>query len=411
MPVLCTYLILWAPLGPSLPGAPVTCRRSPPGRTTHAPTRTLRPRQPRGGHPRPAGGHCGQCPLGPRRPAVARPPRLPAHVRDHAGEPLQVLGDRDPHAPYINALADRYGLAANYYGVTHPSMPNYVASIAGDNFGIQDDEDGNVVDLDRTTLVDQLEGAHKSWAAYLEALPADKTARFGPTVDGKPVKLYAKKHNPFVLFENIAKNPQRMADVKDYDTSFAADLAGKHVPNFVWISPDQCNDMHGGVSDPVAGRPETPCPYSSAKNDANDVALKQKADAFVRKTVSTIMHSPAWTQGSAIFIVTDENDYTGNEETGGWEDAAGLPSSPYVPAKDPRVSADWPGGTYGGGLIPAVVVTSTNHHHVVSTKPYNHYSMLASIEENFGLPLLRHAGDKADGVRPMDDLLRAGHRR
>lgn len=320
-----------------------------------------------------------------------------------------VIGDRN--APYINTLADRYGLAENYYGVTHPSMPNYIASIAGDNFGIQDDEDGNVVNLDRTTLVDQIEGAHKSWAAYLEALPEDKTASFGPTVGQDVVKLYAKKHNPFVLFDNIKNDPQRMAKVKDYDTSFAADLAKKNVPNFVWISPDQCNDMHGGVSLAVTGRPETPCPYSSAKNDANDVALKQKADAFVHKTVSTIMHSPAWTQGSAIFIVTDENDYTGNKETGGWEDAAGLPSSPYVPAGDLRVSATWPGGTYGGGLIPAVVVTSSSRHHVVSTEPYNHYSMLASIEQNFGLPLLRHAGDKADGVHPMDDLLRPGHGR
>jgi hypothetical protein len=320
-----------------------------------------------------------------------------------------VIGDAN--APYINSLADRYGLAANYYGVTHPSMPNYVASIAGDNFGIQDDEDENVVNLDRTNLVDQLEGAHKSWAAYMEALPADKTASFGPTVNDKTIKLYAKKHNPFVLFDDIKNNPQRMAKVKDYDSSFAADLAKGNVPNFVWISPDQCNDMHGGVYDTVEGRPETPCPYSDTKNDSADQQLKKQADAFVQKTVSAIMHSPAWKQGSAIFIVTDENDFTGNEKTGGWETADGLPSSPYVPAGDPRISKDWPGGTYGGGLIPAVVVTSTGAHHVVSTTPYNHCSMLASIEQNFGLPLLRHAGDKADGVRPMGDLLRpAAHR-
>ncbi|MGN6246386.1 MAG: alkaline phosphatase family protein [Motilibacteraceae bacterium] len=320
-----------------------------------------------------------------------------------------VIGDAN--APYINSLADHYGLAANYYGVTHPSMPNYVASIGGDNFGIQDDNDQNVVNLDRTNLVDQLEGAHRSWAAYMEALPADKTARFGPTVDGKDIALYAKKHNPFVLFDDIKNNPKRMAKVKDYDASFAADLAKGDVPNFVWISPDQCNDMHGGVYATIDGRPETPCPYSDAKNDAADQQLKKQADAFVQRTVSTIMHSPAWRQGSAIFIVTDENDYTGNKETGGWETADGLPSSPYVQAGDARVSAAWPGGTYGGGLIPAVVVTSNGAHHTVSTKPYNHYSMLASIEQNFGLPLLRHAGDTADGVRPMDDLLRpAPHR-
>ncbi|MGH8860952.1 MAG: alkaline phosphatase family protein, partial [Jatrophihabitantaceae bacterium] len=63
----------------------------------------------------------------------------------------------DPNAPYLTSLAHRYGMADNYFGVTHPSMPNYLAAIAGDNFGIQDDNDQNVVNFDRRNLVDQLE--------------------------------------------------------------------------------------------------------------------------------------------------------------------------------------------------------------------------------------------------------------
>ena len=76
-------------------------------------------------------------------------------------------------------------------------------------------------------------------------------------------------------------------------------------------------------------------PYGSTKDDANDASLKQKADAFVKGAVTTIMSSRAWKDGhSVMFIVTDENDYTGNSETDGWETADGCCDSPVVPAGD-----------------------------------------------------------------------------
>jgi hypothetical protein len=306
----------------------------------------------------------------------------------------------DPNAPFITGLAHQYGMADHYYGVTHPSMPNYIASIAGDNFGLQDDNDQNVVNLNRPNLVDQLEAHDIRWDAYMDTLPADKLARFGPVVNGSTVSLYAKKHNPFVLFDDVKNNAARMAHVRDY-TQMAADLNAPDAPQFVWISPNQCNDMHGGVFVSVPGHPETPCPYGSTKDDANDAALKQKADAFVHTAVDTIMHSHAWTRRSAIVIVTDENDFTGNSQTGGWESADGCCDSPYVEAGDPRVSASWPGGTYGGGLIPAIVVTASGPRHAVDHTPYNHYSLLTSIEDNWHLGHLGHAGDTAGGVVPI----------
>ena len=311
-----------------------------------------------------------------------------------------VIGDRN--APYLTGLAHTYSMADHYYGVTHPSMPNYLATIAGDNFGIQDDNDQNVVNLDRRNIVDQLEAAGVRWSAYLQDLPNDKQARFWPS-DSTP--LYARKHNPFVLFDDVANSPARMAHVRKY-SKLSDDLNDRTPPQFVWISPNQCNDMHGGVYSAVAGHPETPCPYGSTKDDANDAALKLKADAFVKSAVRTITHSRAWTAKSAIVIVTDENDFTGNEETGGWESAAGCCDSPYVPAKDPRVSALWPGGTYGGGLIPAIVVTAHGPRHVVDSTPYNHYSLLTTIEDNWHLGHLGHAGDTAGGVKPMWPSLR-----
>ncbi|MEO7287797.1 MAG: alkaline phosphatase family protein, partial [Jatrophihabitantaceae bacterium] len=309
-----------------------------------------------------------------------------------------VIGDAN--APYLTGLANSYAMADNYYGVTHPSMPNYVASIAGDNFGIQDDNDQNVVNLDRRNLVDQLESKHVRWGAYMQDLPANKLDRFGPVVNGATVSLYAKKHNPFVLFDDVKNNPARMANVKDY-SQLGTDLNAKDAPQFVWITPNQCNDMHGGVYVAVPGHPETPCAYGSTKDDANDAALKQKADTFVHTAVDTITHSRSWTKHSAIVIVTDENDFTGNSETGGWESATGCCDSPFVSAGDTRVSATWPGGTYGGGLIPAIVVSPDGPKHFVDHTAYNHYSLLSTIEDNWNLGYLGHAGDTGGGVVPM----------
>jgi phosphatidylinositol-3-phosphatase len=307
----------------------------------------------------------------------------------------------DPNAPYLTSLAHTYTMADHYYGVTHPSMPNYIASIAGDTFGIQDDEDENVVHFDRPNLVDQLEAANISWAAYMQTLPANKLDRFGPKRDdGTEIPLYAKKHNPFVLFSDIKNNPERMGHVRNYN-KMAGDLNGAEAPQFVWISPNQCSDMHGGVYEHVPGHRNTPCPYGDIKDDPNDAALKHKADRFVKTAVETITSSAAWTRKSIIVIVTDENDYTGRDDTGGWETARGCCDSPYVPAADPRISADWPGGTYGGGRIPAIIVTGSGPHHYVDHTPYNHYSLLATIESNWRLAYLGHAGDAAGGVQPM----------
>jgi hypothetical protein len=167
--------------------------------------------------------------------------------------------------------------------------------------------------------------------------------------------------------------------------------------------------MHGGVYSQIApdGSDGTPCPYGSTNDDANDAALKQKADAFVQSTVQTIMSSKAWTGNSAIFVVADESDYNGDETQGGWADASGCCDSPVLPAGDPSVSPDWPGGVYGGGLSPAIVITRHGPRHYVSDTPYNHYSLLTTLEDNWHLGYLGHAGDTAGGVVAMHDLL--GH--
>jgi phosphatidylinositol-3-phosphatase len=308
-----------------------------------------------------------------------------------------VIGDAN--APYITSLAHTYGMAADYYGVTHPSLPNYVAAISGSNWFVQTDDPS--VRFSNENLVDQLESHGKTWAAYMEAMPAnDKLTDYWPSSANA---LYASKHNPFVLFDDIRNNPSRMANVKPY-SDFAGDLASGNVADFVWISPDQCNDMHGGVYGPIDGHPETTCPYGSAVDDPNDASLKQKADAFVQAAVHAIMSSKAWTGNSAIFILTDENDYTGNPTNGGWESTAGCCDSPIVQAGDTRISGGaWTGGVYGGGLIPAIVVTTHGVRQYVSDQPYNHYSLLRTVEEAWSLGYLGNASD-ANNVQSMKEF-------
>ena len=308
-----------------------------------------------------------------------------------------VIGD--PNTPYITSLAHQYGQATDYYGVTHPSEPNYVAMISGSNWWVNSDLPTNR--FDHTNLVDELEAAHISWGAYMEAMPADD-----PLTDYWPSStdpLYASKHNPFALFTDIRDNPARVADINPY-TDLAGDLNSGHAPRYVYIVPDQCNDMHGGVYDAIAGHPETPCPYNTVNDDPADVALKQKADAFVHSAVTMIMSSRAWTQHSAIFIVADEGDYTGNTVNGGWDSPAGCCDSPILPAGDPDISAAWPGGLYGGALVPAIVIDPSGPRHFTSNVPYNHYSMLRTIEDDWGLPELAFTSDHAQ-VATMNEFL------
>ena len=186
-------------------------------------------------------------------------------------------------APFINQLASKAAVSTDYFGVTHPSLPNYLAAISGDYQHIWDDcAAGSTVTcapeefgptsgytngqqwltpqeitqatntahwFNDTTIVDQLEQHGMSWKAYMQSLPyTGYTGEYFPyeTVNGQqvPVKLYAQKHNPFDYFPAIRNNPERLEKVVPFG-QFSSDLASGNVPNFVWISPDQCHDMHG----------------------------------------------------------------------------------------------------------------------------------------------------------------------
>jgi phosphatidylinositol-3-phosphatase len=312
-------------------------------------------------------------------------------------------------APFTNSLASRSAVAANYYGVTHPSSPNYLAAISGDFQHIWDDcaagptvtcapqefgptsgytngqewlTPAEIAQATNTahwfsdrTIVDQLEAHGKTWKAYMQALPyTGYTGEYFPytTVNGQtvPIKLYAQKHDPFMYFSDIRNNPERMEKIVPL-TQFDHDLESGNVPNFVWISPDQCHDMHGVSSSNAKFLNNPACAFPASGLDHSVIKL---GDNYLRNAVNEITESNVWrTQKSALVIMWDENDYSS---------ANGCCHSP--------IGVN--GNVLGGSNAPAMVLTSRDSEHFVdSTTPYNHYSLLATIEQLWGFGCLENA--------------------
>jgi phospholipase C len=292
-----------------------------------------------------------------------------------------LLSPGNPNTAFIQQLAANNGLATNYFGVTHVSLPNYIATTSGQTWGSNSDDVAQAPAFDHQNLVDQLEAAGVSWKAYMEGLPFA-----GDLVTETPDGLYVRKHNPFLMYPDVYTNPSRAGNVVPL-TQLSTDLSTGKVPQFVWITPNICNDMHGGAPS---------CPFPSSPTDPLQAALYQDGDNFLRTWVTAITQSKAWTGHSAIFITWDEGGFE-DESPFGPTDISPGPDSPILPATPANPTTggggDLAGGTtYGGGHVPMIVVARGVGHRVDSTFA-GHYSLLQTIEQNFRMPLLGNAGD------------------
>jgi phospholipase C len=264
------------------------------------------------------------------------------------------------NAPWINGAASAHGLATSYFGVTHPSQPNYVAATAGIQ-GIDSDADET---LSVQNIVDQLESNGKTWKAYMQSLSLCLTKLDHACGN----QLYERKHNSFVSFADVQGSPARMANIVDL-SQLNSDLAAGTVPDYVWISPDQCHDMHGRV-----GPSTDPCRF------ANVQGLISTGDAFLSSTVRAIMSSSAWIGNSAIFVTWDETDFP-------FVDVSGCCDA--VP---------------GGGHVVMLVISHSDHAARTSSVSYNHYSLLRTIQDGWHLGCLGFTCDTAN-VPAMSDLV------
>ncbi len=322
-------------------------------------------------------------------------------MENHAYD--QIIGNRTD-APFINRLAVANRLASHFHGVTHPSLPNYLAAVSGDFQGIFDDcaagasitcppeefvpnsGDGTASTLltpaqvtsashkphlfPTKNIVDQLEAKGLSWKAYMENLPSPGSEVVNaPVINGTTVNLYAQKHNPFMYFADINHpGSPRLNKIVPYENNFAGDLRRDRVPRFSFIAPNQCHDMHGISPSQAALVGLTSCGYPNSGLDHGAIQL---GDQWLRDTVKTIEHSPAWRHGrSEIIIAWDENDYS--------TDTTGGPGSP--------VGAN--GAVLGGGPAPLIVVTNHGRGGIVNKTPQDHYTTLYAIERMWHLGCL-----------------------
>ncbi len=143
-----------------------------------------------------------------------------------------IIGSRS--APFINSLAERYALAESSYATSHPSLPNYLALTGGSTFGMN--SDCTDCSVGATGIVDQLEGAHVSWKAFMENLPY-------PCFTGAGAGGYAKKHDPFVYYRRVVGNRAWCANVVPL-ARLSFDERRGTLPKFIWITPNLCHDMH-----------------------------------------------------------------------------------------------------------------------------------------------------------------------
>jgi phosphatidylinositol-3-phosphatase len=225
----------------------------------------------------------------------------------------RVIGSRD--APTFTGYARTHASLTRYYGVTHPSLSNYLALVSGSTHGIKTNCTSCIVSA--RSLADTVEASGRTWKTYAEGLPK-------PGYAGAVSGRYAKKHNPFVYFRNIAANPVRRREHVVPFTQLAQDLRANALPNFSLIVPDMCNSMHD-------------CPVATG-------------DAWLRKLVPRLVQLP----NTVIFILFDEG--TTRER--------------------------------GGGHIPAIALGTAVKPKARFTRITDHYGALRTIEEAWGLPLL-----------------------
>jgi hypothetical protein len=147
-------------------------------------------------------------------------------------ESTSVLGNRA--APTFNAYARRYANLTRYYGVTHPSLPNYLALVSGSTHGITTDCTSCVAT--GKSLADTIEASRRTWKTYAEGLPS-------PGFTGPSSGRYAKKHDPFAYFPDVADNPNRRTRIVPL-SNLASDLRSGTLPSFSLLVPDLCHSMH-----------------------------------------------------------------------------------------------------------------------------------------------------------------------
>jgi hypothetical protein len=318
----------------------------------------------------------------------------------------------DTKAPYLAKRLARRGERLNrYYGVAHDSLANYIAMTSGQGPSVQTQADcqnytefapgtpaangqylgqGCVFPNGVENVANQLEGAGYTWKAYQERMNATDPGGHGtpgrcrhPSIGGSDSGTgaftdgYVTKHNPFVYFHSIIDFPTCAKNDIDFSKLRKHLRRGATTPNYSFITPTMCNDGHN-----------EPC------EDGRPGGLKT-ANKWLRRHVPRILRSPGFRDRGLLLILFDEaralEDDPGNSDPSACCGETQAPNTPNNAGLEPGL---------GGGRTGAVLLSPCIKRRTVNRHPYNHYSMLRWVEDNFGLPHLGYAGQA--GLKPFD---------
>lgn len=330
------------------------------------------------------------------------------------------FGSRDPYLGVQGTLRHEGLYLPNYYATGHVSNDNYVSLLSGQGPNPQNQGDCQIYDnflgtgptpFDGQaigsgcvfpptvhTLADQLMAKGLRWKGYMEDMgndPRRESAVCGHPVIGTRDKTqsaerpgppnggqgdgYVSRHDPFVYFHSIINTPQCRNVVPLgtqtgslppsapagttglYDDLYG--VGGGTTPNLSFIVPDLCDDGH-----------DFPC-----TNEPSGSSALADMDRFLSTWVPLITASPAFRDG--LLVVTFDEGAVPNDAASCCGELPG-PNTPL------------PGITgLGGGKVGAVVVSPYITKGTISTVAYNHYALLGSIEDLFGLRRLGFAAD------------------
>ena len=310
---------------------------------------------------------------------------------------------------YLSSTLESQGtLLPNYYGIGHESNPNYLALVSGQGPNPQTQADcqsyddfapspavfdprgngqaigtGCVYPPQVQTLPNQLDSAGLTWRGYMEDMgqhvgrepahcgePAELSTSQGPrdvTQSAAADDQYAARHNPFVYFHSLVDSGECHADVLPLGSAdpasasavLAADLASvATTPNFAFITPDLCHDGH----DATCADPSEPGGIAGI-------------DEFLQTWVPMIEASPAFQQDGLLVITTDESEWNQTQQ-----------DSDSCCGEQPGPDTPMPGITgIGGGRTGALVIGKCVAAGAKDDTAYNHYSLLRSLEDVYGI--------------------------
>jgi hypothetical protein len=302
-------------------------------------------------------------------------------------------------APYLSHTLERRGeLLVRYYAVAHQRLADGIALLSGQGptpetaancpvysdivsatTGAEEQISGHgcVYPSSTGTLPGQLSAKHLTWRAYLQGMDEPGTAAGAcahpvlgqsdpSSATPPPGQPYATSRNPFVYFHALIDSPGCAADDVGLGR-LASDLASpKSTPNFSYIVPDSCHDGSA-----------TPCASGA-------LAGVGAAESFLKQVVTEITGSKAYKQNGLLAITVDEAPSSG--EFADSSSCCGQPQFPNLPASSTGL------GPEGGGQVGALLLSPFIKSAGVSQEPYNHFSLLRTIEDLFGLTHLGYAG-------------------